>query len=151
MTLATFLVLVPLLSSFLTRRLKYSTFKTDLTIARVAAVSGIIGYFLIFIASNPVLLTIGCLIVSLSMPFVVAIISVATSFTPAEHVATLYTAMSVSQSIGIIVAGPIFAKLYGAGMHKGLEWSGLPFAVAALLYVVILVPLLFLGVPSADS
>jgi hypothetical protein len=144
MSLATFLVLVPLLSSFLIRRLHYSALEKDLTVARVAAVSGMIGYFLIFIAPNPVPLNIGCLFVSLSMPFVIAIISVATSFTSAEHVATLYTAMSVSQSIGIIIAGPTFAKLYGAGMQLGLEWSGLPFAVAVSIFVVILVPVLFL-------
>jgi hypothetical protein len=56
--------------------------------------------------------------------------------------------MSVSQSIGIIIAGPTFAKLYAAGMHIGLEWSGLPFAVAASLFAVILIPLLFLEVDS---
>jgi hypothetical protein len=148
MTLATFLVFVPLLSSFLIRRLHCTTLKKDLTISRIAAVSGIIGHFLIFIASGPIPLIIGCLFLSLSVPFVVAIISVATSFTPAEHVATLYTAMSVSQSIGIIIAGPIFAKLYAAGMHMGIEWSGLPFAVAGSLFAVILIPLLFLGMDS---
>lgn len=79
------------------------------------------------------------------MPFVVAITSVATSFTPAEHVATIYTALSMSQSIGIIIAGPTFAKLYSAGMHIGLEWSGLPFGVAASLYAVIMITLMFLG------
>lgn len=144
MTLATFLVLMPLLSSFLLQRLHYSTLKKDLTIAKIAAVSGIIGYSLIFVASNSVPLTIGCLFVSFSMPFVVAITSVATSFTPAEYVATLYTALSVSQSIGITIAGPTFAKLYSAGMHIGLEWSGLPFGVAAALYAVIMIALMFL-------
>ncbi|EED24623.1 conserved hypothetical protein [Talaromyces stipitatus ATCC 10500] len=148
MTLVTFLVLVPLLSSYLIRQLHYTTLKKDLTVSRVAAVSGIIGYFLIFIASDPVPLTIGCLFVSLSMPFVIAIISVATSFTPTERVATLYTAMSVSQSIGIIIAGPTLAELYAAGIHIGLEWSDLPFAVAASLFAVILVSILFLGPDS---
>ncbi|KAI9640537.1 hypothetical protein NHQ30_010835 [Ciborinia camelliae] len=127
------------------------TISKDLTVARLAAVSGIIGYFLIFTAPTAVPLTIGCLVVSLSMPFVVAIISVANSFTPPDNTATLYTAISVSQSIGIIIAGPIFAKLYGAGMHIGLEWSGLPFAVAGSLFAVVLVPLLFLGSPSPES
>lgn len=87
---------MPLLSSFLIRRLHYTTLNKDLTISRIAAVSDMIGYFLILIASTPAPLIIGCLFVSLSMPFVVAMISVATSFTPAEHIATLYTAMSVS-------------------------------------------------------
>lgn len=147
-TLATFLGFVPLLSSFLIRQLHYTTLKKDLAVARIAVVSGTIGYVLIFIASDAVLLTIGCLFVSLSMPFVVTIISIATYFTPAEHVATLYTAMSVSQSIGIVIAGPIFAKLYTAGMHIGLEWPGLPFAAAASLFAMILISLVFLGPDS---
>ncbi|KAJ5714092.1 uncharacterized protein N7483_011273 [Penicillium malachiteum] len=145
MTLATFLGFVPLLSSYLTRQLHYTTLKKDLAVAKIAVVAGSIGYFLIFLASDAALLTIGCLSVSVSMPFVVTVISIATYFTPAERVATLYTAMSVSQSIGIIIAGPIFAKLYSAGMHIGLEWSGLPFLAAASLFPVIMIPLLFLG------
>ncbi|KAJ5629585.1 hypothetical protein N7528_003242 [Penicillium herquei] len=148
MTLATFLGFVPLLSSYLTRKLHYTTLKKNLAVANIAVAAGTIGYLLIFIASNEALLTVGCLSVSLSMPFVVTVISIATYFTPAERVATLYTAMSVSQSVGIIIAGPIFAKLYTAGMHIGLEWSGLPFLAAASLFAVILIPLIFLGPDS---
>lgn len=145
MSLASFLVLMPLLSSLLLRQLRFSSFKKDLTIARVAAVSGVLGYLLIFVAPTPTLLVTGCLIVSLSIPFVIAMVNVATSFISPEHVATLHTAMSMFQSIGIIVAGPMFASLYGAGMQLGLEWSGLPFAVAGLVFFVVLVALLFLG------
>ncbi|KAJ5719975.1 hypothetical protein N7493_006853 [Penicillium malachiteum] len=148
MTLETFLGFVPLLSSYLTRQLHYTTLKKDLAVAKIAVVAGTIGYFLIFIASSAALVTVGCLSVSLSMPFVVTVISIATYFTPAERVATLYTAMSVSQSVGIIITGPIFAKLYTPGMHIGLEWSGLPFLTAASLFAVILIPLIFLGPDS---
>lgn len=148
MSLASFLVFVPLLSFLLLRQLHLSSFTKDLVIARVAAVSGVIGYLLISIAPTPPLLVTGCLVVSLSIPFVIAMVNVATSFTSPEHVATLHTAMSTCQSIGIIVAGPMFAKLYGSGLQLGVEWSGLPFAVAGSICVLILVSLLFLEVPS---
>lgn len=65
----------------------------------------------------------------------------ATSFVPSQNqIATLYAAMSVSRSVGGVVAGPIFASLYGVGMQLGLEWSGLPFAVGSIIFLLTLIP-----------
>lgn len=77
---------------------------------------------------------------SFSIPFVWSVVTVATSFVPSQNqIATLYAAMSVSKSMGNIVAGPIFASLYGIGMQLGLEWSGLPFAVGSIIFFLALI------------
>lgn len=141
MTLATLLIVLPILSSFLTRFFHYDPVTKDLSIARLAAISGVLGYFLIFIASTTPLLLGGTLFMSFSIPFVWSVVSVATSFVPSQNqVATLYAAMSVSKSVGGVVAGPIFASLYGVGMQLGLEWSGLPFAVGSIIFFWTLIP-----------
>lgn len=142
MSLAAFWLLVPLLSSYLTLRQHCSAAEKDLCISRVSAVFGVLGYFLVFVAPTPAPLIIGTLMMSLSMPFVISVMSVATSFVSAEHVATLYSAMSVTNSLGTLAAGPTFAKLFEVGMRLGLEWSGLPFAVGSLIYIVVLIPVL---------
>lgn len=78
---------------------------------------------------------------SFSIPFVWSVVTVATSFVPSQNqIATLYAAMSVSKSVGSVVAGPIFASLYGVGMQLGLEWSGLPFAVGSIIFFLALIP-----------
>ncbi|PCG96786.1 Major facilitator superfamily domain, general substrate transporter [Penicillium occitanis (nom. inval.)] len=141
MTLATLLIVLPILSSFLTRLLHYDPVTKDLSIARLAAISGVLGYFLTFIASTTPLLLGGTLFMSFSIPFVWSVVTVATSFVPSQNqIATLYAAMSVSKSVGSVVAGPIFASLYGVGMQLGLEWSGLPFAVGSIIFFLALIP-----------
>lgn len=141
MTLATLLIVLPIVSSFLTRFLHYDPITKDLTIARLAAISGVLGYFLLFIASTTFSLLAGTLFISFAVPFVWSVVSVATSFVPSQNqVATLYSAMSVSKSVGGVVAGPIFASLYGIGMQLGLKWSGLPFAVGSIIFFLTLIP-----------
>jgi hypothetical protein len=150
MSLAASWFLIPFLSTYLTRRLHYSAVEKDLYISRVSAFFGALGHFLLFIAPTPAPLIIGTLFMSLSMPFVVGVMSVATSFVSPEHVATLYSAMSVTQSLGTIVAGPTFAQLYAVGMQLGLAWSGLPFAAGSLIFIVVLIPMMILRPARVD-
>ncbi|RAO67780.1 uncharacterized protein BHQ10_003792 [Talaromyces amestolkiae] len=141
MTLVTLLIVLPIGSSFLTRFLHYDSITKDLSIARFAAISGVLGYLLISIASTTFSLLAGILFISFAVPFAWSVVSVATSFVPSQNqVATLYSAMTVSKSVGGVIAGPVFASLYGVGMQLGLEWSGLPFAVGSLIFFLALIP-----------
>ncbi|EED22323.1 MFS multidrug transporter, putative [Talaromyces stipitatus ATCC 10500] len=149
MTLATLLVILPILSSFLSRTLHYAPVTKDLYIARFSAASGVLGYLMVSIASSAPILLMGTLFMSFSIPFVYSVISVATSFVPSQNqIATLYAAMSVSISIGGVVASPMFAGLYAVGMQLGVEWSGLPFAVGSGLLLLTLVPILYIKVQT---
>ncbi|OKL56129.1 hypothetical protein UA08_08722 [Talaromyces atroroseus] len=133
MSLGTMLLGVPLFSSFLTRTLRYDAVAKDLCISRVSAALGVAGYFIIFAAASAPLLTVGLMFMTLSLPFVWSMIGVGTSFLASKNqIATFYSAISVSRSIGNVVSGPLFGSLYGWGVRSGLEWSGLPFAVASL-------------------
>lgn len=140
MSLVTLLLVVPILSSFLTRTLHYDAVAKDLYIARLSAASGVVGYFIVSIASTAPSLYIGILFMSFSVPFIASITSVATTFLQSKNnIATLYAAMSISKSIGCVVAGPLFAGLYAAGLQLGLEWSGLPFAAGSIVSFMILI------------
>jgi hypothetical protein len=150
MSLTTMLVVVPTFSAFLARSLHYDAIKKDMCITRVAAAAGVVGYFLVFIASSASLFLTGLVFMTFSIPFVYSVISLATSFVGSKNqVATLYAAMSVARSVGNMSSGPIFAALYGVGMRMGLQWSGLPFAVGSLILMVTLIPLFCMRMPSA--
>jgi hypothetical protein len=139
MSLGSMLVVVPLFASFLTQTLRYDAVTKDLCVARVSAALGVVGYTIIAVSASAPLLTVGLLFMTLSLPFVWSVICVGTSFLESKNqIATLYAAMSVSRSIGNVVSGPLFGGLYALGMQTGLEWSGLPFGVAALILLMTL-------------
>lgn len=111
----------------------------DLYVAQASAAFAIAGFLVIFVAETPPVLILGVVLVSLGIPFGMSVLSVATSLVPSDHVATLYSAASVMHSVGMLVAGPIFASVYGFGIRLGLSWSGLPFGLASLTFVLALI------------
>lgn len=154
MTLLTLLILLPSLSFFLSRFLRYDATAKDLCIARLSAASGTAGYLVVSLASSTVALVFGSLFMSFSVPFISSIMSVAATFAPTQtQVATLYSAMSVSQTIGSVVAGPIFASLYGIGLQLGTQWLGLPYMASSIIFFLTLVLILCIRarVPMAKS
>jgi MFS family permease len=138
-SIVTILLLVRVVSSFLTRRFHLDAVRKDFYVSQGSAAVTVAGFFVISVAPNPVVLIMGVVLVSLGVPFVVAVLSVATSLVLPDHVATLYSAVSMMRGVGILVAGPLFAGLYAFGMRLGVEWSGLPFAAASLVFCLALV------------
>lgn len=132
-------MLVPVISSFFIRYLHLEAVRKDLYVAQGSAALAIAGFLVIFVAETPPVLILGVVLVSLGIPFGMSVLSAATSLVLSDHVATLYSAASVMHSMGMVVAGPIFASLYGFGIRLGLSWSGLPFALAALTFVLALI------------
>jgi MFS family permease len=101
------------------------------------------------LAPVPTLLICGLVILSLGSAFLITARSLATSLVPPDHVGTLYSAIAISQSLGILVAGPLFAYLFRIGLHLGGAWLGLPFLQAGLLYVIATVAIWCIRVPRA--
>ena len=50
--------------------------------------------------------------------------------------ATLFVAMSVVDTIGLLVFSPLMPLAFSRGLHMGGLWVGLPFMIASLIYVV---------------
>ncbi|KAL1967454.1 hypothetical protein VTN77DRAFT_3239 [Rasamsonia byssochlamydoides] len=134
-SVATVLLLVPVISSLLIRYLHLDAARKDLYIAQASAAFAIAGYFVIFVAQTPPVLILGVVLMSLGIPFGMSLLSVATSLVLSDHIATLYSTVLVMNSVGMVVAGPIFASVYGFGLRLGLSWSGLPFGLASLIFV----------------
>lgn len=125
---------MPALNFLATRYLNLHGKFRDYWLSQGTGFLGIIGYTLIGLAPNPGILIAGVVMVSCSGSFSVCTRSLATSLVLPDHVGTLYSALAISQSIGIFIAGPLFAYLFRLGMHLGNSWTGLPFLQAAVCF-----------------
>ncbi|KAJ5642430.1 hypothetical protein N7490_006430 [Penicillium lividum] len=130
-----YLVLIPTLTFLAARYLNLHGKFRDYRLGQLTGVFGVIGFTVMGLAPSPVILIAGLVIFSFSTAFGVSARSLATALVPPDHVGTLYSALGVSQSIGTLIAGPLFAYLFQLGMHLGSVWMGLPFIQAAICFV----------------
>lgn len=133
-TLVLLLGLLPLLGHILTTHSKFSIRLTDLLISRSSAIICASGSTLIAFASTPPALITGIVILALGSGLSLHVRNLATSLVAAGHVGTLYTALGVCQASEALVAGPVLAVAFEAGLGWGEKWQGLPFFVVAGLF-----------------
>lgn len=133
-----FLVLIPLvtkalMSEKLTFRL--STTQKDLTLARTSMVFLTIGTSMLAVYSIPVVIA-GFIIMTCGLGWLAVCKSLLLAFTDTAHASRMYSLTGVFESIGSLVAGPLFASLFSYGMRLGHGWEALPFlAVSCLCFI----------------
>ena len=69
---------------------------------------------------------------SLGFGFGVALQSLVTSLAPRNHIAKLYSAISVVETTGSLVGHPLLAMTFTAAINMGGVFLGLPFFVCAV-------------------
>ncbi|EED22271.1 conserved hypothetical protein [Talaromyces stipitatus ATCC 10500] len=131
-------ILLPTLSEFLARRAHLDRAAKDKRLSQISVVTVILGYLLIFVADSPVELSAEVILSALVSAFTVTARSTLSSLVDQKYLATVYIGLSVMAYSGIVAGGPLLASSFRWGMKLGGFWIGLPFIVAAGLYVVIL-------------
>lgn len=81
----------------------------------------------------------GLVIISLGGGYNVLIRSLLTSIVEANHVGTLYNTIAVTETVGLVIAGPLLSASFRRGLEMGGAWIGLPFIVAGGLFVTAIV------------
>jgi len=127
---------MPILSFIAARYLDLHGKHRDYRLSQGTGILSVIGFAAMGLASFPVLLICALVILSLGSAFGIASRSLVTSLVSPDQVGTLYSAIAISQAVGMFVAGPLFAYLFQLGMHFGDIWIGMPFLQAALFHVV---------------
>ncbi|KAJ5882979.1 uncharacterized protein N7473_009865 [Penicillium subrubescens] len=145
--LANYLVIIPALTFVAAKYLKLHGKRRDYRLSQGSGLVSIIGFLTIGLAPVPALLICGLVILSTGSAFLVTARSLATAFVPPDQVGTLYSAIAISQSLGILISGPLFAYLFRIGLHFGGVWMGLPFLQAGLLYVIATIAIWCIQVP----
>ncbi|KAK4452936.1 major facilitator superfamily domain-containing protein [Podospora aff. communis PSN243] len=133
--LTTLSLLIPALSSFLLRYLRLEEIAKDQRLAQVSAFFLVTGTAVVALTSSPWLFTAAMVLASLGLAFAVPARSVVTTMVKKEHMALLYTGISVLTYGGVLAGGPVSAALFKVGMRVGGGWEGLPFVVATGCFV----------------
>jgi hypothetical protein len=149
--LANYLVVMPALSFVAAKYLNLHGKHRDHRLSQGSGLVSIIGFLVIGLAPVPALLICGLVVLSLGSAFLITARSLATGLVPPDQVGTLYSAIAISQSLGILISGPLFAYLFRIGLHFGGAWMGLPFLQAGLLYVIATIAMWCIRVPRDEQ
>ncbi|KAF2258094.1 MFS general substrate transporter [Lojkania enalia] len=134
-----FLILLPLLDKILLERMHVLPSAKDLIMVRASATILAFGSLLFALSSEAVLIA-SISVLTLGDGIEVALRSLLTSLIPPLHVSTIYTTIAVVSGAGGIIAGPILAMTFKAGIRAGGRWLALPFyVVAALCFLILMV------------
>ncbi|MCJ1473273.1 hypothetical protein MMC13_001924 [Lambiella insularis] len=143
MSMLALLFLFPSLSTYLLKKKGLNVSRKDLFLARIGVSATAIGVILTGFAPTIFVLFIGMGIGSLGSSAGSATRALLTSYVQQNEVARLYTALSIVETIGLTIGGPIVAGMFKTGMENvktglyGDAWLGLPYLiVGALLSVV---------------
>ena len=137
------LVLLPATSAFLESRPSFNAATKDKRLTQVSLFLLFCGFLLVFLAFRPVLIFIGLIVFALGSSFAVTARSLIAALVKKEALGTVFTAIAVVTSGGMLIAGPLLANTFRWGMCLGDFWMGLPFLVASLLYIVALLSVSF--------
>ena len=148
------LLILPAVSSYLLEKKNYTATKRDSILACVGLTMLGLGFVIEGLAPGVPVLIIALVVQAGSIGATGSIRALMTSFIKQTEIAKLYAVLAVLDTLGLAVAGPIVAGLFGAGIKNGGGmWLGLPFdvvGVALLLVSMVLWPIL-LGQREVDK
>lgn len=130
------LVIIPLLSKFLIDRLHFTSKAKDLLLSRFSVLMLAAGAALIGISPTIGLGVVGMIVWTLGTGFAPLTRALITTLVDKQHTGRLYAAISVVETSGNVVAGPMVNWLYIVGIKKGGGWTGLPFLCLAIITLV---------------
>lgn len=142
-TLALMLVLLPGLDKFLLSR-GMTNDRKDLFICRASIILSSVGLAILSVAPIVGLAGAGIIIFALGNGFGASSRSLATGFVKSTETGMLYSVITVVQSLGLIISGPLLTVTFRWGLELGREWSGVPFAFMIGLFAISFVALVII-------
>ncbi|KAF9887474.1 hypothetical protein FE257_010191 [Aspergillus nanangensis] len=140
------LVLLPMISRYLQRYL--SPVLRDLRLTQASAVILVTGFSIMAFASNPASFAVGVSLSALGWGFYSTLRSVATALVDEGQNGILNTTIGLVQGIGAVTAGPLLANAFRYGMTFDGVFLGLPYMVAAFLFVLAIWATFTIHIPS---
>lgn len=132
------LLLLPFISTGLTRWVGISSQRKDLLIAQVSVTLFAIGWYIVGFASTLGMAVTGLVIYTLGSGFQGAVRSLAASYVEPHHQARLSSFIAIMMTVGNFVGSPLLAGSYSLGVSLGDPfWLGLPFFGLALIFSLI--------------
>lgn len=148
------IALLPVIAGFLTKpsgRFRLSVFSKDLLLAEISFILLVMGAIIEGFSRDVVLFLIGLTIGTLGSsqgPLCRAII---TSYVDPQQTSRLYALISMLETGGSFLGGPVLAGCFNIGLSRKGLWSGLPWFYVAGLVLVAFLSLLFLRPPKKNK
>ncbi|RDW89025.1 hypothetical protein BP6252_01057 [Coleophoma cylindrospora] len=132
-SLVLLVVLLPSASHILTSKYSFTVKAKDLWLARVSSILALLGAFLIAFSPSSPIMVFGIIIFSIGSAYGLIVRSLLASMVEPHHIGTLFNTISLLQTAGSIIAGPLLANTFKLGLKLDGIWIGLPFMVAGCL------------------
>jgi len=130
---ALFIFLLPGITWVLDKKYHMTTMNRDLRLAQTSVIFLPLGLFIMAFAGNISSMTTGLVIMTLGTGYSSLMRSLVTSIFERQHIARLYSAIAVFETLGSMFSGPTLAGLFQWGIHLGGMWQGMPFFTAGLM------------------
>ncbi|KAF5130009.1 Efflux pump ustT [Metarhizium anisopliae] len=149
-TLTLLTVILPVASQTLARKTTLATQSRTLWLARISVSMSTLGAFTMGLSETVGLMAVGLALFALGNGYPPLLRSLLASIVDKRHVNTMYTIMSVFESMGSIVAGPLLAASFRLGMDMDGAWIGLPFLMTGCLFGSAAVAVVAINVSSVE-
>src|ERR1700761_3320718 len=123
-------MIIPGLSYLFTQKLRTAASLKDKRLSQINGMLVIVGSVVSFLASKMSVMIAGQILFAFGCTMTISMRSLVTSMVDPEHLGILYTGISSVMYMGVLVGGPLLAKVFSWGMKLGDFWIGLPFLVA---------------------
>ena len=128
-----FLVGLPLIGALLRVKFGVDGPFQDLWMAKLTVICIPIGFFLIAVGQKVSIVAVGMALTACGSGSGSIMRSVAASMIDNRHVARLHAAISLVDTFGTLISGPLLAESFAFGLRMGHSWTSLPFVIATVL------------------
>ncbi|OAA77372.1 Major facilitator superfamily domain, general substrate transporter [Akanthomyces lecanii RCEF 1005] len=132
-TMGTTSLIIPLLDGLLRLKWSWTLFEKDIFLAQLSLAIMVTGFFGIGLASTSAVMLVFVSWTSLSKGQEFIMRSLLAQAAGEANVGVVYTTISVLETGGIAVVGPLLAAAFRQGLDWGGAWIGFPFFVAGIL------------------
>lgn len=148
-TIIAYMVILPGASWLLQQKLGLSDPRKDLFLARGSIIVLSLGFFIVAWSPTVASVTVGFVVSTMGRGYGNLIRSLVTSLVPARFTGRMYTMITVIETFGLLLSGPLLAALFRVGLDQGdVRWLGLPFTVAGALGALVAVVICCIKVPA---
>lgn len=126
-------LVLPALSTHCRTRLGMSPLSKDLWLSRWSGAALVLADLVITLSASPLLFAAGLVLLSGGCGLAPLLRSLLNALVEPHHVGMLNTVVGFLETLGIMVAAPVFSWALQVGIEMGGGWIGLPFAAGTLI------------------
>ncbi|EHK50585.1 hypothetical protein TRIATDRAFT_279898 [Trichoderma atroviride IMI 206040] len=134
-SVALLLLLLPAANYFLTIKREILPKKRDLLFARISCILLAVGSLVVGLAPTSSLMLVGLIFLCFGFPFGLILRGLLSELVDGQHYGLLFGSVALMENLGGALGRPLMELCFKRGANFGGVWTGLPFLVATLFFV----------------